>query len=163
MITLKIMGSNTKYTSQHIDNQSFDETFQVSTVEIVARNAGNTAVEYVRPATEEKQDATNTILDDIKYNNNLYPVGTGTNISVTLTSATTAYSVPDSTPAANYQITLYNGSDTDMYWGYATLTTGGVLLPSGGTVSMKLGADQGLFVYCGSAGKVLSGTYKLIN
>lgn len=57
MITLKIMGSNTKYTSQHIDNQSFDETFQVSTVEIVARNAGNTAVEYVRPATEEKQDA----------------------------------------------------------------------------------------------------------
>lgn len=117
----------------------------------------------INPATEEKQDATNTILDDIKYNNNLYPVGTGTNISVTLTSATTAYSVPDSTPAANYQITLYNGSDTDMYWGYATLTTGGVLLPSGGTVSMKLGADQGLFVYCGSAGKVLSGTYKLIN
>lgn len=59
------MGSNTKYTSQHIDNQSFDETFQVSTVEIVARNAGNTAVEYVRPATEEKQDDMITAINGI--------------------------------------------------------------------------------------------------
>ena len=91
-----------------------------------------------------------------------YPAGAGANAGITLTNANTAYSAPASSPTKAYILALYNGSDTDMYWGFATLTSGGILLPSGGTLSLNLGANQGLFAYCTSAGKVLSITYKLI-
>lgn len=43
--------TNTKYTSQHIDNQSFDDALQVKVTELV-----NTSGTLVNPATEEKQD-----------------------------------------------------------------------------------------------------------
>jgi len=95
--------------------------------------------------------------------NDTYPAGTGSNSTVTLTLANTAYSVPATASTKNHILVLYNGSDTDMYWGYATLTTGGILLPSGATTSVDLGANQTMFVYCTSAGKVINYTYKEVN
>lgn len=44
--------SNTKYTSQHIDNQSFDETLQMRVTELIGADGV-----LKNPATEEKQDA----------------------------------------------------------------------------------------------------------
>lgn len=46
------MKSNTKYTSQHIDNQSFDDGLQVKVTELV-----NTSGTLVNPATTEGQEA----------------------------------------------------------------------------------------------------------
>jgi hypothetical protein len=89
-----------------------------------------------------------------------YPAGTGSNGTVTLTDASTAYSVPATASTSNHVLTLYNGSDTDMFWGFATLTTGGILLPAGGTLTVNLGANQNLFVYCASAGKVINYSLK---
>lgn len=43
--------SNTKYTSQHIDNQSFDEGLQVRVTELIGADGV-----LKNPATEEKQD-----------------------------------------------------------------------------------------------------------
>lgn len=45
--------TNTKYTSQHIDNQSFDEGLQVRVTELIGADGV-----LKNPATEEKQDAT---------------------------------------------------------------------------------------------------------
>lgn len=42
------MKSNTNYTSQHIDNQSFDEALQVRVTELI-----NTSGVLINPATEE--------------------------------------------------------------------------------------------------------------
>lgn len=43
--------TNTKYTSQHIDNQSFDEGLQVRVTELIGADGV-----LKNPATEEKQD-----------------------------------------------------------------------------------------------------------
>lgn len=102
-------------------------------------------------ATEAKQD------EMIEGN---YPAGTGANGTITLTNASTAYSVPATASDSNHVLTLYNGSDANMFWGFATLTTGGILLSAGGVLTVNLGANQGLFVYCASAGKVINYSLK---
>lgn len=43
--------TNTKYTSQHIDNQSFDEALQMRVTELIGADGV-----LKNPATEEKQD-----------------------------------------------------------------------------------------------------------
>jgi len=92
-----------------------------------------------------------------------YPAGAGSNGTVTLTNATTAYSIPATASTKKHTLIVYNGSDTNMYIGYATLTIGGILLPAGGVMNFDLGANQGIFAYCGSAGKILNYSYKEIN
>jgi hypothetical protein len=91
-----------------------------------------------------------------------YPAGASANGTVTLTLATTAYSIPASASAKSNVLIIYNGSDTDMYIGYDTLTSGGILLPSGGVMNFDLGANQVIYAYCGSAGKIINYTYKEI-
>jgi hypothetical protein len=95
--------------------------------------------------------------------NDSYPSGMDSNNTITLINANTAYAVPTIASTKNHVLILYNGSDADMYWGYATLITGGILLASGATMSINLGANQTIFMYCGSAGKILNTTYKEIN
>lgn len=106
----------------------------------------------INPATEEKQDA---IITAVKN-----PSGTASNGTVTLTSASTAYAIPTSAPTTDYTMIVYNGSNSDMYLGFATLTTGGILLPAGGTLTVDIGASKTLFAYCTSAGKIAN--YSLI-
>lgn len=91
------------------------------------------------------------------------PSGAGANGTVTLTLASTAYQIPASTPVTAYTIIFYNGSDSDMYFGFATLTTAGILVPSGGTMTVDLGANQAMFAYCLSVGKIINYSYKLIS
>lgn len=52
--------TNTKYTSQHIDNQSFDEGLQVRVTELIGADGI-----LKNPATEEKQDATIAAINGI--------------------------------------------------------------------------------------------------
>lgn len=118
----------------------------------------NTSGKTISPATEEKQDNIITKLDEISF-----PTGTGTNSTRTLTDADTSYSVPTTAPTKNYVLVLYNGSDTDMYWGYENSNANGILLPSGGRVNLDLGANQQIYCYCGSAGKVLTYSLKELN
>jgi hypothetical protein len=138
-----------KYTTQAMNNMSFDEELKVNMVEIIGQDGV-----LKNPATEET-------LQEIVGND--YPAGAGSNGTITLTNATTAYSVPATASTKNHTLIIYNGSDTDMYVGYATLTTGGILLPSGGVMTFDLGANQTIFAYCGSAGKVINYSYKEIN
>lgn len=82
-----------------------------------------------------------------------------TNVSGTLSiaSASTAYQITE--PTSDFLVTYCNASDTDMYWGFATLASGGILLAkNGGTVTMLCKANASPFFYCGSAGKVLNYT-----
>ena len=109
----------------------------------------------INPSTEEKQD-------DIIAGQ--YPGGTGSNGTVTLTDANTAYAVPGGTaPTGSYVLAVYNGSDSDCYIRKTTGTTLGVLLPAGGTMTISRGANKQLFAYCASAGKILQGFYTEIN
>ena len=91
-----------------------------------------------------------------------YPTGTGSNGSVTLTNADTAYPVPTTAPTGKYVLTLYNGSDTDMYWGFENSNTNGMLLETGEKVAIDLGASQSVYCYCGVAGKVITYSFKKI-
>lgn len=133
---------------------------------MVAGSTANQAVkilnelwEFSNPATEEKQDDIIAELNGLA----LYPDGTGANGTVTLTSSSTAYAVPSGTPPTDrYVLVMYNGSDTDMYFGYVTLTTGGILLPAGGIATLNLGANQVMYVYCLSAGKIINYSLKEI-
>lgn len=88
-----------------------------------------------------------------------HPLGAGANGTRTLTLANTAYAVPETASTKTHVLVVYNGSDTDMYWGFATLTSGGILLPAGGRLTLDLGAGKGIFMYCTSAGKVVNHTY----
>ncbi len=108
-------------------------------------------------ATEDKQD---NIISAI---NSIFPSGSASNGTVTLTDADTAYAVPATASTKNHILILHNGSDSDMYVGYATLTTGGILLPAGGTMTVDLGASQKMYAYCGSAGKVINYSYKEVS
>jgi len=85
------------------------------------------------------------------------PLLASTNVSstLTLTSASTAYQ--PTAAASDYLLVMCNASDTDMYWGFATLTTGGILLAkNGGVVAMILSGNKAPYIYCASAGKVLN-------
>ncbi len=135
----------------------------------------NASEATINPATEEKQD---NILAELQQKleagesinvGNLpsnypddtnYPAGSGSNGSVTLTNADTAYAVPSSAPTEKYVLVLYNGSDTDIYWGYENSNSNGIILEAGEKVSLDLGANQQIYCYCGSAGKVITYSYK---
>lgn len=106
------------------------------------------------PSTESKQDSIIQAID------RAYPAGTGSNDSVTLTSANTAYAVPASAPSSKYVLILYNGSDTDIYYGFQNSNANGILLPPDGKVAVNLGASQAMYAYCASAGKVITYSYK---
>ena len=94
-------------------------------------------------------------------NKYVLPLATNTTSTLTLTSASTAYQITE--PGSDFLVTYCNMSDTDMYWGFATLTTGGTLLPkNGGTLVLKCVANNSPFFYCASAGKVLNYTTTLI-
>jgi hypothetical protein len=90
----------------------------------------------------------------------VFPAGAGANGSVTLTNASTAYAVPSSPSSKQIILIIYNGSDTDMYVGFQNSNANGILLPSGGVMMFDLGVGQCVYAYCGSAGKVLTYTYK---
>lgn len=105
---------------------------------------------FVNVSSEEKQD--NII-------NSKYPSGVSSNGSVTLTLSSTSYQVPQTIPTSNYTIVLYNGSDTDMYVGYENSNINGIELPAGGRISFDIGANNSIYAYCGTAGKIL--TYSL--
>lgn len=92
--------------------------------------------------------------------------GTGTDLSLTLTSADTAYQCPESgsVPAADYVLNVYNGSDSDVYWGWssdiAATSAKRRIIPTGGTLSIDLAASDYLYLVCGSAGKVVAYGHK---
>lgn len=89
------------------------------------------------------------------------PLATNVSSTLTLTSASTAYQITE--PTSNFIVTYCNASDTDMYWGFATLTTGGILLAkSGGVVTFSCAANASPFFYCASAGKVLNYTTSVL-
>lgn len=88
--------------------------------------------------------------------------GASTNGTVTLTNANTAYAIPATGIAANHTLMIYNGSDTDIFIGFATLTSGGILLPSGGVLTCDLGANQVIYGYCASAGKIVNYSTKKV-
>ncbi|MEA3430197.1 MAG: hypothetical protein U9R08_02910 [Nanoarchaeota archaeon] len=95
------------------------------------------------PATEEKQD---DIIDEIK------PLDSIITTLLTLTDADTAYKCPASEMSNRRTISLYNGSDTDMYHGDSSVTTStGDLLPAGGHWNGEIKAN--LYIICGTAGK----------
>lgn len=55
--------SKTKYTSQNIDNLSFDETYEQAAIEILVENEAGTALVRQKPiATSDKQDTLNTLV-----------------------------------------------------------------------------------------------------
>jgi hypothetical protein len=131
------------------------------------------------PATEAKQDDIianqtdgsqktqivesdgETVVDQFGVDD-AYPAGTGSVGTLTLTSASTAYTVPATAPTGKHILVIYNGSDTDVFWGYSTLTSGGIIIPAGRTLALKLGANQSIYLYCASAGKVVNYSVKLV-
>jgi hypothetical protein len=113
-------------------------------------------------ATSAKQDTAKAILDKLELNTN-YPVGSGSNGSVTLTSANTAYAVPATASTKRHILVLYNGSDTDQYWGYQNTNANGILIPPDGRVSLNLGASQQVYAYCATAGKIIKYSFKEIS
>lgn len=81
--------TNTKYTSQHIDNQSFDESLQVRVTELIGADGV-----LKNPATEESVKG-------------IAPLsGAGANGTRELTSANTWYSVPSTVPASPYVLVV---------------------------------------------------------
>lgn len=88
--------------------------------------------------------------------------GAGADFSITLTSADTAYQVPasGSVPAKDYILSIYNGSDADVFWGWSSdigaTPAKRKIIPSGGTMNIDLAANQYFYLVCGSAGKVIA-------
>ena len=89
-----------------------------------------------------------------------YPAGSGSNGSVTLTNADTAYAVPSSAPTKKYVIVLYNDSGSDIYWGFENSNSNGIILEDGERVAVDLGANKQLYCYSSSAGVAIK--YSLI-
>jgi hypothetical protein len=133
-------------------------------VELTAIEVAAQTIAGAISGTEMQVDViTSALPTDAATINDSYPTGTGSNNTITMINANEAYSVPTIASTKNHVLILYNGSDTDMYWGYSTLITGGILLASGATMSINLGANQTIFMYCGIAGKIINITYKEIN
>jgi len=80
--------------------------------------------------------------------------GAKSDTSLTLTSATTAYS--NTAPATPHLLVVHNASDTDVYFRFTTGTTLGTLLSTKKSLSIDMGASEVLYFYCGSAGKVIN-------
>ena len=89
-----------------------------------------------------------------------FPIGTGSNGLVTLTSSATAYPIPATASTKNHFIILYNGSDTTIFVGYQNTNANGIPILASKTMEFKLGADQRLYGYCASAGKIMTYSYK---
>lgn len=88
------------------------------------------------------------------------PEGTGSNGTVTLTLANTAYAIPTVAPTTAYRVNLYNGDDTEIFIGYGNTNANGIPLYPGDKTEDDIGASQQLYAYCASAGKVLTYTLK---
>jgi hypothetical protein len=88
--------------------------------------------------------------------------GSGVDTTFTITSANTAYAIPASPPANFYTLIIYNASDTDIYFRFTTGVTAGMKIASGEKTIIDLGANQQVYVYCSSAGKVINLSYKEI-
>ena len=88
--------------------------------------------------------------------------GTGTDTTFTLTVANTAYAIPASPPTDYYTLLIYNASDTDVYFRFTTGITAGVKIATAASLSVDLGPNQQVYVYCGLAGKVINLSYKII-
>ena len=74
---------------------------------------------------------------------------------LTLTTANTTYKLPATELTERRQIVLYNVSDTDMYVGASNVTTStGILLPSGGNMSIASNSD--LYAVCGTSSKAIN-------
>jgi hypothetical protein len=116
-------------------------------------NIGATTGGNLKSSTEELDD---TVRADL----NRHLDGAGSNGAVTLTDANTAYAVPTVAPTKSYRITLNNKGDTSIFVGYQNSNANGVEIPPGDSAYDNLGAGQQLYAYCGSAGKVLTYTYK---
>ena len=129
----------------------------------------------INPATEEKQDSILTELqqkleagESVNVGNlpssypddTIYPAGIGSNGSVTLTSANTAYAVPASAPTKKYVMVLYNNTSNNIYWGYENSNSNGIILESGEKVSIDLGANEQIYCYSATAGTTIVYTYK---
>ncbi len=88
--------------------------------------------------------------------------GAGTDTTFTLTLANTAYAIPESPPSDYYTLIICNVSDTDVYFRFTSGTTGGIKIATGIVLSIDLGANQQVYVYCGSAGKVINLSHKIV-
>lgn len=136
--------------SNLIGKVSIDQTTDGTTNKVYVGNTVNVASHAVTNA--------GTFAVQNKY---VLPLATNVTSTLTLTNASTAYQITE--PTSDFLVTYCNTSDTDMYWGFATLTSGGVLLPkNGGTLTLKCAANNSPFFYCASAGKVLAYTTTLI-
>jgi len=70
------------------------------------------------------------------------------NTTVNLTTANTQYLLPATEQADRKTVILYNKSDTSIYYGSSTVTTGtGILLEAGEKVALD--AKSGLYAVCG--------------
>ena len=100
-------------------------------------------------ATESKQE---DIITAINGQGSLSTLKTTT---VTLTTADTAYQLPETEQADRRSIILYNASDTDMYYGDSNVTTSnGILLASGAEVSLDISTN--LYAVCGTDSKTIN-------
>jgi hypothetical protein len=88
--------------------------------------------------------------------------GAGTDTTFTLTNANTAYAIPTNPPADYYNLIIYNDSDTDIYFRFTSGTTAGIKITPGSSLSIDLGPNQKVYVYCRTAGKTINLSYKII-
>lgn len=89
--------------------------------------------------------------------------GAGSDTTITLTNLNTAYQVPASPPASDYVLVISNQSDTNMTWGFQnTGTLGNLLIATTGLASMRLAANDKIYVRCASSGKVLNYSTKIV-
>ena len=93
-------------------------------------------------------------------NETIFPIGSGVNGIVTLTSSATAYAIPTTASTKNHNIILYNGSDTTIFIGYQNTNANGIPILAGKTMEFKLGINQQLYGYCASSGKIMTYSYK---
>jgi hypothetical protein len=112
------------------------------------------------------KDASGTKINPAKEDGNLAKAlglsGPGTDTTFTITTQNTTYAIPTSPPTDFYSLIIYNASDTDVYFRFTPGTTAGVKITSGNLLSVDLGPNQQVYVYCGTAGKTINLSYKII-
>jgi hypothetical protein len=88
--------------------------------------------------------------------------GTGVDTTFTLVNANTSYAVPINPPDRFYTLIIYNDSDTDIYFRFTSGTTAGIKITPGSSLSVDLGPNQQVYVYCEAPGKTINLSYKII-
>ena len=130
---------------------------------IIYDSSGNAISLYTRGSKKvipiEVVDASGNQITQFGVDDN-YPAGSGSNGSVTLTSANTAYAVPASAPTEKYVLILYNDSGSDIYFGYENSNSNGMLMEDGDKVAFDLGANQQIYCYSATAGVSIKYSYK---